>query len=175
MPVHDGSSRWSSSRRYGHHSALLGGTSALALVLAWQHQAAALQPGRSGAVVAAPTIAANSAMATAQQAAAMAAQSQNSMLRATQAIQAMLAAQNAARTLAAAGPNNLGVDPNHPGQLLPNVPNGLGSGGLMPDSGLNVAGAANPVTTWSTPPRRRRRRQTGRPSSAFSRPRRRRC
>jgi filamentous hemagglutinin family protein len=53
------------------------------------------------------------------------------MLRATQAIQAMQAVQNAARNLAVTGPNNLGADPNHPGQLLPNVPNGLGAGGLQ--------------------------------------------
>ncbi len=38
--------------------------------------------------------------------------------------------------------------PNHPGQLLPNVPNGLNIGGLVPDSGLARAGAANPVSTW---------------------------
>ena len=120
----------------------------LALILIAPQGANALQPGRGGAASSAALNAANSAMATAQQAAAMAAQSQSSMLRATQAIQAMLAAQNAARTLAAAGPNNLGADPNHPGLQLPNVPNGLGSGGLMPDSGLRATGVANAVTTW---------------------------
>lgn len=58
------------------------------------------------------------------------------MLRATQAIQAMRAAQAAARNAATNGPDNLGADPNHPGQLLPNVPNGLGAGGLQVTSGV---------------------------------------
>jgi hypothetical protein len=66
----------------------------------------------------------------------------------------MQASQAAARNLALAGPNNLGADPNHPGMLLPNVPNGLNAGGLAPDSGLAAPGVANPVSSWvnaSTP------------------------
>src|SRR5450756_1731601 len=60
----------------------------------------------------------------------------------------MQSVQNAARNLAFAGPNNLGMDPNHPGQLLSNVPNGLNTGGLVPDSGLAAPGSANAVTSW---------------------------
>jgi filamentous hemagglutinin len=111
--------------------ALLAGTSALALLLIAPQGANALQPGRGGSASSAALNAATSAIMGSQQAAAIAAQSRNSMLRATQAIQAMQAVQNAARNLAVTGPNNLGADPNHPGQLLPNVPNGLGAGGLQ--------------------------------------------
>src|ERR1700754_1714621 len=46
-------------------------------------------------------------------------------------IQAQMSAQATARNAAIAGPNNLGMDPNHPGQQLPDVPNGLGAGGLV--------------------------------------------
>jgi filamentous hemagglutinin family protein len=55
--------------------------------------------------------------------------------------------QAAARS-AAAALNNLGADPNHPGHQLPDVPNGLVTGGLVPDSGLAASGLANAVTTW---------------------------
>ena len=41
--------------------------------------------------------------------------------------------QAAARALANQGPNNLGLDPNHPGATLPDVPNGLVVGGLQVD------------------------------------------
>jgi filamentous hemagglutinin family protein len=126
---------------------LLAGASVIALVLAAPQGAGALQPGRTGSASSAVVNAATSAITSAQQAAAIAAQSQNSMARAVQAIQAMQAVQNAARQLATAGPNNLGADPNHPGLQLPDVPDGLGSGGLMPDSGA-TGGVANAVTTW---------------------------
>ena len=63
------------------------------------------------------------------------------------AIQSVQAMQAAARS-AAAAMNNLGADPNHPGHLLPNVPNGLVTGGLVPDAGLTSSGVSNAVVTW---------------------------
>lgn len=56
------------------------------------------------------------------------------MTRALSAIQAMQAAQNAARAAAAAGQSA--------------IASGLAAGGLVPDSGLAATGVANPVTTW---------------------------
>ncbi len=53
-------------------------------------------------------------------------------------IQGQLSAQATARNAAAGGPNNLGADPNHPGQQLPDVPNGLGAGGLAPSANVNI-------------------------------------
>jgi len=60
----------------------------------------------------------------------------DSLARTTQAVQSMRALQAQARRLAVNGPNNLGMDPNHPGQRLPNVPNGLGPGGLKVANGV---------------------------------------
>ena len=63
--------------------------------------------------------------------------------RSAATLQAVAAMQAAAQAAAAAanGPNNLGLNPNNPGQELPNVPNGLspsqGSGAVGP--GLRVA------------------------------------
>jgi filamentous hemagglutinin len=126
---------------------LLTTVSVLALVAGGTTAALALPLGLRGSSYSPSVLAADAAMAAAQQAAQIAKQSQNSLSVATRAIQAMQAAQAAARGVAITGPNNLGADPNHPGQLLPNVPNGLAVGGLVPDSGLGPNGA-NPVTTW---------------------------
>ncbi len=71
------------------------------------------------------------------------------LARTTQAIDAVMAMQNTARKLALRGANNLGSNPNNPAQTLPNVTNGLNTGGLVPDSGIASAGVANPVTTWT--------------------------
>jgi filamentous hemagglutinin family protein len=121
--------------------------SVLALLVAGTSGAAGRSLGAS-TNVSATNIAAEAAMAAAQQAAAVARLSQSSLLRASQALQAMQAAQSAARNAATSGPNNLGADPNHPGALLPNVPDGLRGGGLVPDSGLAGPGVANPVKSW---------------------------
>ncbi len=102
--------------------------------------AAAGQPG-SGSVGGAAN-AANAAAAT-----RMRANSNDALSRTTQALQSVKAMQAAARA-AASGRNNLGADPNHPGLQLPNVPDGLLEGGLVPDSGLSAPGTANPVTSW---------------------------
>jgi filamentous hemagglutinin family protein len=66
------------------------------------------------------------------------------LARTTQAIQAVRAMQAAARSLAKQGDNNLGFDPKRPGTRLPDVPNGLGAGGLEVDSRV----AAN-ASLWS--------------------------
>ncbi|MGI9087065.1 MAG: filamentous hemagglutinin N-terminal domain-containing protein [Chthoniobacterales bacterium] len=55
----------------------------------------------------------------------------DSLARTTQAIQAVKAMQEAARAAAISGPNNLGINPRQPSVQLPNVPNGLTSGGLQ--------------------------------------------
>ncbi|MGA3169505.1 MAG: filamentous hemagglutinin family protein [Chthoniobacteraceae bacterium] len=71
---------------------------------------------------------------------------QDALARATQAIEAVQAMQSAARSLAAsAGKNNLGINPNNPSLQLPNVPNGLGIGGLNPAAGQTWTGADQPT------------------------------
>jgi filamentous hemagglutinin len=69
----------------------------------------------------------------------------DTLARTTQALSAVQAMQAAARAAAKAGPNNLGADPNHPGQQLPNVPNGLAVGGLQVAPGVPVD-LAHPIT-----------------------------
>src|ERR1700733_12440429 len=137
------------------HGALLASVSALALLVhAMPAEARCIGSCGAGGISSAANAAASAAVTSAQQAAAATQQSMQSLTRATQAIQAMQAMQNAARNAALAGPNNLGADPNHPGLQLPNVPDGLNIGGLVPDSGLASPGVANPVSTWigaSTP------------------------
>jgi filamentous hemagglutinin family protein len=90
----------------------------------------------------------SSVNAASVQAAATAQRANDVLLRTTQALQAMRAAQDAARKLAVAGANNLGADPNHSGKTLPDVSNGLAAGGLVPDSVLAKTGVANDSTTW---------------------------
>ena len=63
------------------------------------------------------------------------------LAKTTQALQAVQAMQIAAQKAAQASANNAGLDPNHPGQLLPNVPNGLTPGGLV-ISGAPVGASA---------------------------------
>lgn len=55
----------------------------------------------------------------------------DALARTTQALQSVQAMQAAARALAIGGSSNLGLDPNHSGQQLPNIPNGLAPGGLQ--------------------------------------------
>ncbi|MEI6535425.1 MAG: filamentous hemagglutinin N-terminal domain-containing protein, partial [Verrucomicrobiaceae bacterium] len=55
----------------------------------------------------------------------------DALARTQQALQSVKNAQAAARAAAVgSGATNLGADPNHPGLQLPNVPDGLGVGGL---------------------------------------------
>ena len=69
---------------------------------------------------------------------------QDALAKTAQALQAVRAMQDQARTLSARnGADHLGLDPNHPGQMLPSVPNGLGLGGLQLSGG--PVGALRPV------------------------------
>lgn len=94
---------------------------------------------------AAPAAAAQRAAAATQTTAAAAAQARSTardnLARTTRAVQAMQAMQNSARLAAVtAATNNAGLNPNAPGNL-PNVPNGLGAGGLQVDPGVGVGTA----------------------------------
>ena len=61
----------------------------------------------------------------------------DALVRTTQALQAVKQMQAAARQAAIKnGSNNLGMNPNNPSQRLPNVPNGLGIGGLQVADGV---------------------------------------
>lgn len=61
----------------------------------------------------------------------------DSLARSAAALAAVQSMQSAARTAAAAGPNNLGADPIHLGKTLPNIPDGLMAGGLQPSAGTD--------------------------------------
>ena len=94
---------------------------------------------------AAPAAAAQRAAAATQTTAAAAAQARSTardnLARTTRAVQAMQAMQNSARFAAVtAATNHAGLNPNAPGNL-PNVPNGLGAGGLQVDPGVGVGTA----------------------------------
>ncbi len=78
--------------------------------------------------------AATSANAQAPSNAAAIQRAQLSLQHSLQILQAQQAAQSAARATAQTAPSS--------------VPNGLATGGLVPDSGLASTGVANPVTTW---------------------------
>lgn len=78
----------------------------------------------------------------------------DSMARTTRALQSVQAMQAAARAAAIAGANNLGANPRNPAVRLPNVPNGLATGGLQvaPGATLNSnlwQGANLPTQTAS--------------------------
>src|SRR5262249_6752014 len=122
MPVRHSGFRPSASRRLFSHAGLLAGVSAIALMAAspaaWAGDI--LHNNRLASQVAAVTAQQVAAM---QQAQAAAKQASNSLARATQAIQAMQAAQNAARNLAL--------------QTAGTIPNGLQTGGLVVAPGAN--------------------------------------
>lgn len=67
----------------------------------------------------------------------------DALARTTQALGAVKAMQAAARQAALKGGNNLGLNPNNPSQILPNVPNGLKPGGLQVAPGV-PADLSNP-------------------------------
>ena len=74
---------------------------------------------------------------TSAEAARARANAQDALARTTNAIKSVKGMQEAARQMAA-GRDNLGANPNQPGQLLPNVPNGLVPGGLEVAPGVGV-------------------------------------
>ena len=115
---------------------LLAGTSAIALsmLLSAATPAHARCLFCSTDTTGATNAAMSAAILSAQQAGQLAQASQAALARAATAVRAMQAVQANARSLA------LGV--------APSVPNGLVTGGLVPDSGLTSAGVAAPVTTW---------------------------
>ncbi len=136
-PIHTASRSGFVSR-----GALLAGTSMIALMLIGADGAQARPFGMSTAVVGAPTIASDAATAAAQQAIAVARQSQSALTRATQAIQALQAVQAAARGAAAATQRSV---------TLPQVtvPNGLAPGGLQVAPGAVWSGANAPTQSTS--------------------------
>ncbi len=85
--------------------------------------------GVSGGTPAATAPGTASAVDTAAATAQAHAHAQDMLTRNTMALDAVNTMQQAARA-AAAGANNAGANPNYAGQTLPNVPNGLGPGGL---------------------------------------------
>jgi filamentous hemagglutinin len=87
--------------------------------------------------------------ATAAAAARARASASDAMARTSRAISAVQAMQTAARA-AAEGARNLGADPNHPGVILPDVPDGLAPGGLEVAGELPWTGAALPVQNETT-------------------------
>ncbi len=84
---------------------------------------------RGGASRNAPTAPGNSANTSAAAEAARA-NAKDALARTTQALQAVQNMQAAARAAAKSGPNNLGANPNAPTFQLPDVPDGIGPGGL---------------------------------------------
>ncbi|UGV28505.1 filamentous hemagglutinin N-terminal domain-containing protein [Rhodopseudomonas boonkerdii] len=93
--------------------------------------------GGGGGVLAAPNLASDAVTLAAQQAAAVARQTQGSLARAAKAVQDMQAVQAAARAAAAARQTSLTAPMN--------VPNGLGAGGLLPNVPAGWSGANAPV------------------------------
>ena len=114
-------------RRSIYQTALLAGTSALALALA--APTAQARPLNGGAVVSPVTSAVATATAGSQQAAAIAEQAQSALSRAAQAVQAVQALQAAARTAAQASASS--------------APNGLTAGGLVVDPRVTAGTDAN--------------------------------
>jgi filamentous hemagglutinin len=62
----------------------------------------------------------------------------DALARTNQALDAVRAMQNAAQSVAAGGANNLGANPLNSAATLPNVPNGLGIGGLQVAPGVGT-------------------------------------
>jgi filamentous hemagglutinin family protein len=87
----------------------------------------------------------SSAQATAQ----ARANAQDMLSRTTQAVKAVQAMQNVARSTAIGGADNAGRNPAT-GLQLPNVPNGLTPGGLVPQVGGTWTGANQPTQTTSS-------------------------
>lgn len=100
-----------------------------------------------------PTSASDAATASATD--ALRSNAKDALSRTTGALSAIRAMQDAARNAAKAGANNLGADPNHPGATLPNVPDGLGPGGLLVDPAVQTnsalwSGASRPTQSGTT-------------------------
>ena len=125
------------SGRRSHYAAL-----ALSMFVACDAQAGDIlrggtalssSPGKAGAAVTNP--AAEVARVNARDA----------LTRTTQALNSVKAMQMAAQAAASRGANNVGLNPNKAGSTLPNVPDGLASGGLKVAGGGIWRGATLPV------------------------------
>jgi len=101
----------------------------MSLALSWPLVTWAGDILRGGAARNAPTAPGNSANTSAAAEAARA-NAKDALARTTQALQAVQNMQAAARAAAKKGPNNLGANPNAPTFQLPDVPDGIGPGGL---------------------------------------------
>jgi filamentous hemagglutinin family protein len=117
------------------HAALPGCIAFALLVHSMPAEALCLGACGTAAATSATAAAASAALSSAQHAAQAAQATQNSLARAAQAIQAMQAAQSAARNLTLSTPSN--------------VPNGLVTGGLVPDSVTTWVGANAPTQSTS--------------------------
>ena len=80
------------------------------------------------------------------------ANARDALARTSNALKSVRAMQATARDLAIKGPNNLGRNPNNPGLQLPNIPNGLVTGGLKVAPGVPVdlahPTAAENIALW---------------------------
>ena len=99
-----------------------------ALACALTADAGDLLRGGAAAARRNPTTASDAATASATE--SLRANAKDALARTTTALNAVRAMQAAARSAAIAGASNLGADPNHPGMMLPDVPDGLAPGGL---------------------------------------------
>ena len=118
--------------------ALLAGVSAAALLgMAFPVGARSLNGGGAGGSVSAPNIASDAATQAAAQAAAAARQTQDSLARAARAVQDIQAVQAAARAAASAAQASATAPIA--------MPNGLGTGGLLPNMPAGWTGAAAPT------------------------------
>src|ERR1035437_2012538 len=106
-------------------------------------EAADILRGGGAAAAAAANFPTGGGSTTAGTTAQLHANAQDALARTTQALQAVQAMQSAARAAALAGANNLGANPNHAGQALPDVPDGLAVGGLQV-----LPGASTGSTQW---------------------------
>ena len=98
----------------------------------------------------APDRAQSARLETAAEAAKARANAQDALRRTTRAVESVQAMQAAARAAAQKGSRNLGENPNAPGTILPDVPDGLRPGGLEPAPGLVWSGAEAPVESAGT-------------------------
>ena len=96
---------------------------------------------RGGAPAGTPGRAASPNASSAQAAQQARNNAKDALARTTRAVEAVRQAQQNARRSSV---KNAGKDPNHPGQMLPDVPDGLAVGGLRP-----AANAADSLSVWS--------------------------
>jgi len=139
MPDYSSAASQISSRsRLSRNGALLVSVSAAALLMsAPVIHARSMNGSGGGGAISAPNIASDAAAQAAQQAASAARQTQDSLARAARAVQDMQGVQAAARAAAAARQTSMTVPVV--------VPNGIGTGGLLPGAPASWNGANRPT------------------------------